>query len=63
MRVSFEVWDSERAFLTKDLPEFLISRDQTGAVKLKPLLESLKKHYNLLTSEDSHSISYFNEQY
>lgn len=62
-RVEFQVWDSEVAFISKSIPDFLIARDQGGNIKLQHLLDSLRKHYNLHTSEDSHLISYYNQDY
>ena len=62
-RVEFQVWDSQKVFVTKVIPDFLIARDIGGNIKLQHLLDSLRKHYNLHSSEDSHLVSYYNQDY
>ena len=62
-RVQLSVFDSEGCILERDLPDVLMPRDLDGCIKLQPLLDSLKKHYNLAASESSHLVSLFNTEY
>lgn len=62
-RVSFEVFDSEGVIYSKDLSDVCIPIDFEGNIKLKSLLDSLRKHFNLGGSEDFHLISYYSEPY
>lgn len=60
-RVHFQVLDSEGVILDKQVDDVFIPRDAEGNVWLRFLLDSLRKHFNLSTSEDRHLISYFCE--
>ena len=57
------VSDSEGSIIERDLPDTLMPRDINGEIKLQPLVECFKKHYNLAASDCDHLVSYFHAGY
>lgn len=47
--------------MDKIVEDIFIPRDASGHVWLRFLVDSLRKHFSLSTSEDKHLISYFSE--